>query len=211
MDGLVCGWEESSVNIEGKATLFWYRNPIAVIPYVLGYAPFKDHLSYAPGKQMYGSGKCICAEMWTGDWWWKTQASFLVWLERLFLVRFLLCLGELECQREHVREIMSERLCQRERVREIVSERACQRHCVREIVSERLCQRDCGRDIVSERLYQRDCVREIVAESMSGSVSESLSKSLSESLSESVSESLSESLSESVSESLSESVRVILS
>jgi len=31
MDGLVCGWEESSVNIEGKATPFWYRNHIAVV------------------------------------------------------------------------------------------------------------------------------------------------------------------------------------
>jgi len=33
MDGLVSGWEESSVNIEGKATRFWYRNPIAAVQY----------------------------------------------------------------------------------------------------------------------------------------------------------------------------------
>jgi hypothetical protein len=30
-DGQVCGWEESSVNIEGKATLFCYRNHIAAV------------------------------------------------------------------------------------------------------------------------------------------------------------------------------------
>jgi hypothetical protein len=31
IDGLGCGWEESSINIEGKATPFWYRNPIAAV------------------------------------------------------------------------------------------------------------------------------------------------------------------------------------
>jgi len=31
MDRLVCGWEESSVNIEGKATQCWYPNPIAAV------------------------------------------------------------------------------------------------------------------------------------------------------------------------------------
>jgi hypothetical protein len=67
---------------------------------------------------MDSSGERIYAEMWSADWRWKMQASFLVLLERFFLVRFLLCLGELECQREHVREIMSEISCQRDHVRE---------------------------------------------------------------------------------------------
>jgi hypothetical protein len=31
MNGLVGGWEEGSVNIEGKATPFWYWNPIAAV------------------------------------------------------------------------------------------------------------------------------------------------------------------------------------
>jgi hypothetical protein len=59
MYGLVCGWEESSVNSEGKATPFWYRNPIAAVRYILGHPPFKDHLSYAPVKQIDSSGECI--------------------------------------------------------------------------------------------------------------------------------------------------------
>ena len=78
MDGLVCGWEESSVNIEGKATPFWYRNPIAAVRYILEHPWFKAHLSYVPVKHMDSSGKRIYAEMWTADWWWKMQASFLV-------------------------------------------------------------------------------------------------------------------------------------
>jgi hypothetical protein len=102
---------ESSVDIEGNTTPFWYRNPIAEIRSILGHPMFKDHLSYGLVKQMDCSGESIYAEMWTADWWCKMQASFLVLSERLFLVRFSLCLGELECQRKHVREIMSEGSC----------------------------------------------------------------------------------------------------
>jgi len=182
MDGLVCGWAESSVNNEGKPTLFWYWNPIAAVRYFVGHLPFKDHLSYVPVKQMDSSGQRIYTEMWTPDWWWKTQASFLVLAERLFLVRFLLCLGELECQREHVREIMSERSCQREHVREIVSERAYQRDHVRESMSERSCQRDRVREIVSERSCQRERVRQRVRERVRERVSERQSHILRESV-----------------------------
>jgi hypothetical protein len=77
MDRLVCGWEESSVNIEGKATPFWYQNPIAAVRYILGHPPFKDHLSYAPVKQIDWSGEHIYAEMWNADWWGKMQARVL--------------------------------------------------------------------------------------------------------------------------------------
>jgi hypothetical protein len=98
MDGLVCGWVESSDNGEGKATPFWYRNPIAAGQYILCHPSFKDHLLYAPVEQMHSSVKRIYAEMWTADWWWKMLASFLISSERWFLVRFSLCLGELECQ-----------------------------------------------------------------------------------------------------------------
>ena len=125
MDGLACGWEESSVNTEGKATPFWYRNPIVAVQDILEHPLFKEHLSYAPVKQMDSSGQHIYAEIWTTEWWWKTQVSFLVLSDRLFLVRFSLCLGELECQRDHVREIMSVRSCQRDHVRQSMSERVC--------------------------------------------------------------------------------------
>jgi len=171
IDGLVCRWEETSVNIEGKATPFWYRNPIAVVRYILRHPPFKDDLSYVPVKQMDYSGERICAEMWTADWWWKTQASFLVLSERLFLVRFSLCLGELECQREHVREIMSERSCQRDHVREIMSERACQRDRVSENVAERTCQRVFQR--ACQRASESYCQRERNRDSVSVSSRES--------------------------------------
>ena len=161
MDRLVCGWKESSVNIEGKATPFWFWNPIAVVRYILQHPLFQDHLSYVPVKQMDCSGKGIYAEMWTADWWSKSQVSFVVLSETLFLVRFSLCLGELECQRDHVREIISERSCQRDLVREIMSERLCQRDCIRENVPESVSESvseslsEKMRVISSEGAYQR--------------------------------------------------------
>jgi hypothetical protein len=131
MDRLGCGWEESSINIEGKATPFWYRNHIAAVRYVLGHPQFHDRLSFALVKPMDSNDECIHAEMW-----WKMQASFHVLSERW-------C--QRECVRECVRELMSESVrvrlsdCQRECVREHVRE--CQSQIVRDCVSEFHCVR----------------------------------------------------------------------
>jgi len=93
MDGLVCGWEESSVKIEGQATLFGLWNPIAVVQYSLRHPLLKDPLLFAPDKQMESSGERIYAEMWTAEWWRTMLACVLLLSERLFRVRFPLCLG----------------------------------------------------------------------------------------------------------------------
>jgi len=162
MEGLVCVREVSSVNNERIATPFWYQNSIAAVRYNLGHPPLQDQLSYAPVKQMDSSGEHIYTEIWTANWWWKTQANFLLSPERLFLIRFSLCLGELECQRDHVREFMSERSCHRDRVRERVSE------CVREHLRE--CFRECIREGVRERSRERQS--HIVRESRWESVAE---------------------------------------
>jgi len=122
MDGVGFRCEASFANTTGKDTPCWNHNPIAVVPYIPGYDPLKDHLSYTLDKRMNSSGNCTNSEMWAADWWWKTQASFLVLSGRLFLVRISLYLGDLQCQTEHVRECMSERACERKCVRDIVSE-----------------------------------------------------------------------------------------
>jgi len=178
MDGLECRWEESSVNIEAKATLYWYQNPIAVLQYILRHPLFMVHLSCTPVEKMNSCGERIYPEISTADLLWKTQASIVVFSERLFLVRFLFCFNKIECQREHVREIMPEKSYQRDCVREIVSERSHLRDHVWEIVSVRLFERDHVREIVSKRsrqsdhvqviisnsLCQTDCIREIMSE-----------------------------------------------
>jgi len=157
MDGLGCGWEERSINTKGTASLFWERNPIAAVQYILGHPPFMDQLWDAPAEQMDSNGNHIYAEIWTADSWWKMKVSCLVSPERA-------------CQRERVRENMSgttwqrasESDCQRERVRESVSESVCQREHVTERVSERGCQRERVRECVRER--DRERVRERVRE-----------------------------------------------
>jgi len=143
MDRLGCRREESSMNIEGKATPFWYRNPIAAIQYILGHLPFKHQLLYAPVKQMNCNGEGIFAEMWTADWWWKTQASFHVLSERACQRE---CVRERQSQivRESMSESLSESLSESIRVR--LSEIACQGFIVSEQVVCQECQCQCWQD-----------------------------------------------------------------
>jgi hypothetical protein len=43
----------------------------------MGHDPFEHHLSYAPVRQFSstGSDNQIYDEMYTGDWWWRTQSE----------------------------------------------------------------------------------------------------------------------------------------
>jgi len=145
-----CGWENSSIDIEWKATLFWYWNPIAVVRYIIQYSLFKDHLSYATVKPMDSSGERIYAEIFTMDWWRKLRASFLLLSERLFQVR--------NVEFGWVR----------------ASGKSCQTERIREILSKRSYQRDHVSKSMLERFYQRKLLREIVTECASGSISESI-------------------------------------
>ena len=72
-DGLSSEWQEATMDIEGTSTPYWYRDPIAAISYILGHPPFKDYLCYAPIRDRDASGERLYSEMWTGDWWWRTQ------------------------------------------------------------------------------------------------------------------------------------------
>ena len=72
-DGLNSDWQEAAIDIEGISTPYWYRDPISAISYILGHPPFKDYLRYAPIRDRDASGERLYSEMWTGDWWWRTQ------------------------------------------------------------------------------------------------------------------------------------------
>ena len=127
----VCEWGESSVNIDRRVTPVWYHNLSAKEWYILDHPPFKNYLSDGAVKHTNSSCKCISVDMGTVDWWWTMQVTVLALLETLFIVRFSLCLGQIECQRDYVREIISERSCQSDHVRKIISETSCQRDHVR--------------------------------------------------------------------------------
>jgi len=78
MDGLRWRLEERSINIERKATLFWYRNPIAVVQYIQGHPRFTDHILHTAVKQIDSNHEHIYTMMGTTDSWRKMQATFLV-------------------------------------------------------------------------------------------------------------------------------------
>jgi len=60
----------------GEKLELWRRDPLECIQELLGNPAFKDHVSYAP-ERVYTSTEGeeqVYDEMWTGDWWWNTQA-----------------------------------------------------------------------------------------------------------------------------------------
>ena len=72
-DGLDCPWKESEIEVDGRGTPFWYRDPLAAIRYILGHIPFKEDLHYVPVRERAANGKRLYSEMWTGDWSWHME------------------------------------------------------------------------------------------------------------------------------------------
>ena len=67
-DGLDCPWQESEIEVDGRRTPFWYRDPLAAIRYIIGHIPFKEDLHYAPVRERAANGERLYSEMWTADW-----------------------------------------------------------------------------------------------------------------------------------------------
>ena len=58
----------------------WRRNPIDCIWDLIGNPAFHKHVAYGP-EHIYADdkgGSRIFDEMWTGDWWWKTQVCVIL-------------------------------------------------------------------------------------------------------------------------------------
>lgn len=59
----------------------WLRDPVECVRDLMGKPTLRDAMSYRPVK-VYTSEKRhtrIFDEMCTGDWWWDTQVSLLLW------------------------------------------------------------------------------------------------------------------------------------
>ena len=55
----------------------WMCNPVACMRELIGNPAFDGSMAYAPEKvyvDQEGQTRCY-DEMWTGNWWWKTQVS----------------------------------------------------------------------------------------------------------------------------------------
>ena len=55
----------------------WFRDPVDCIRELIGNPTFRDHLIYAPQKLYTDNSHTTrrIDEMWTADWWWRTQVS----------------------------------------------------------------------------------------------------------------------------------------
>ncbi|EIW82034.1 hypothetical protein CONPUDRAFT_54600, partial [Coniophora puteana RWD-64-598 SS2] len=54
----------------------WMRDPVEAVCELIGNPALKDHLAYAPERVYTDAGgqNRKLDEMWTGNWWWETQA-----------------------------------------------------------------------------------------------------------------------------------------
>ena len=50
-----------------------YRDALSAVKFLLGFAPFRDELTYAPIRQYTPEGSRAYNELHTGDWWWQMQ------------------------------------------------------------------------------------------------------------------------------------------
>lgn len=70
---------------ESEELELWMRDPVACIQELIGNPAFHRNLAYAPEKifvDQEGQNRRY-DEMWTGDWWWKTQVRDLLTYQRL--------------------------------------------------------------------------------------------------------------------------------
>jgi len=75
-------WKTVTMTIQPDANdtglteyIFYYRDIIKVIEFLIGHEPFADSLTYAP-VQVYSTRektRRLYHEMYTGDWWWERQ------------------------------------------------------------------------------------------------------------------------------------------
>lgn len=67
-------------NTESEELELWLRDPVTCVRELIGNPAFDGTLAYAPEKVYLDCNGQTRRydEMWTGDWWWKTQVSRLL-------------------------------------------------------------------------------------------------------------------------------------
>ena len=70
-------WTIGTAEFWGTSQTYRYRNPVAIVEYLLRQRTFKGDILYAPERTFNTTGERTYSDMHTCDWWWKTQV-FLV-------------------------------------------------------------------------------------------------------------------------------------
>jgi hypothetical protein len=76
-------WEHQQLSLkdgtgtEREVVTLYKRNIVEVVEDLIGNPRFANNMRYAPERQWTSSAKetRIYSEMWTGNWWWRTQVS----------------------------------------------------------------------------------------------------------------------------------------
>jgi len=66
-------WNEATFEHDGRSSVFFYRNIVHCVEYLLAQPAYRQDIVYGPIREYDGSGQRLYSEMHTADWWWQTQ------------------------------------------------------------------------------------------------------------------------------------------
>jgi len=70
-------WFEGSVEDGKRTLLFFYRNVLDCVRYLLRQIAYRADFVYAPRREYDNTGQRVYADMHTADWWSDIQVEFL--------------------------------------------------------------------------------------------------------------------------------------
>ncbi|KAF8542359.1 hypothetical protein BDD12DRAFT_729202 [Trichophaea hybrida] len=73
MDNQLPKWKEASVTTPNGRKVFYFRDLVECVQYLLRQRPYRDHMVYGPVRAIDSEGDRVYSEMNSGDWWWETQ------------------------------------------------------------------------------------------------------------------------------------------
>ena len=68
-------WFEGQVEDGSRTVLFFYRNVLDCVRYLLRQIAYREDFVYAPWREYDHTGNRIYTEMHTADWWWDVQVQ----------------------------------------------------------------------------------------------------------------------------------------
>ncbi|KAH0608761.1 uncharacterized protein H6S33_001895 [Morchella sextelata] len=71
-------WVHSGVEIGSQVVPYCYRDPMAIVRFLLRQRAFRESLVYAPTMEYNEMGERMYGEMQTVDWWWEMQGSTVI-------------------------------------------------------------------------------------------------------------------------------------
>ena len=68
-------WFEGQVDNGRRSLLFFYRNILDCVRYLLRQIAYRDDFIYTPWREYDSEGQRVYSEMHTADWWWDVQVQ----------------------------------------------------------------------------------------------------------------------------------------